>query len=144
MKMVEVTPEALDKAGLALSGKGPVQMVNLLRCRTQADYGEHAQVEPCPGREAYYQCYVPALAKVAEKVASGEGFTVTLLGSVHATLVAPAGQAWDEIAIIEYPSFETVRRIVGSPEYQAEAAPHRLAALADWFWIAATKMDVPS
>lgn len=143
MKTIELTPEALDAAGHALAGKGPVQMVNLLRYRAQAEYGGQAVLPPCSGKEAYFGRYVPAFAKVAERVAPGTGFAPVLLGTVHATLVALADEAWDDIAIVEYPSFEALRRIVASPDYAAEAAPHRRAALEDWRFIAATRISLP-
>ena len=143
MATVEMTPEALDAAGRALAGKGPVQMVNLVRYRAQADYGGQGASPPCTGREAYFGRYVPSFAKVAEKVAPGETFTPVLLGNVHTAIVAPAGEAWDDIAIVEYASFDALRRVIESPEYEAEAAPHRRAALEDWRFIAATKVELP-
>ena len=143
MGTVELTPEALDAAGRALADAGPVVMINLLRYRAQAEYGGGTTLPPCLGKAAYFGRYVPAFAKVAERVAPGTSFKPVLLGSVHATLVAPAGEAWDDIAIVEYPSFEALRRIVASPEYAAEAAPHRRAALADWRFVAAIKTDLP-
>ena len=143
MTIIDYTPEALDAAGLALSGKGPVLMVNLLRYRERADYAEPTDLPPCSGREAYYQRYAPAFAKVAGEVAAGETFAVALLGHVHATIVAPAGEAWDDIAIIEYPSFQALRTIIDSPRYEAEAAAHRHAALEDWRFIATVKAELP-
>ena len=143
MGMVELTPEALDAAAKALTGVGPVMMVNLLRYRTQAEYGGRMALPLCSGKEAYFSRYVPAFAKVAEQVAPGSHFAPVLLGNVHATLVAAANEVWDDIAIVEYPSFEALRIIVASPAYAAEAAPHRRAALADWRFVAATKMDLP-
>ena len=143
MTTVDLMPGALDAAGQALSGKGTVHMVNLVRYRAQADYGGRTDPPPCSGREAYLQRYAPAFAKVAEQVAPGEKYSVFLLGTVHATLVAPAGEAWDDIVVVEYPSFEALRRIIESPEYAAQAAPHRRAALEDWRFIATTKVDLP-
>ena len=143
MGMVELTPEALDAAAQALAGIGPVMMVNLLRYRTQAEYGGGTALPPCSGKEAYFGRYVPAFAKVAERVAPNTSFAPVLLGSVHATLVAAAGEAWDDIAILEYPSFEALRSIVASPAYAAEAAPPRRAAVAGWCFVAATKTDLP-
>ncbi len=142
MTAVDYTPEALEAAARTLAGKGPVHMVNLVRYRAQADYSEQTRFPPCSGRDAYFQRYVPAFAKVAETVGSS-AFTVFLLGSVQATLVAPVGEAWDDIAIVEYPSFEALRRILDDPRYEAEAAPHRRAALEDWRFIATLKADLP-
>lgn len=143
MGMVELTPEALEAAAQTLAGIGPVMMVNLLRYRTQVEYGDGTALPPCSGKEAYFGRYVPAFAKVAERVAPNSNFAPILLGSIHTTLVAAAGEVWDDIAIVEYPSFEALRIIVASPAYAAEAAPHRRAALADWRFVAATKLDLP-
>ena len=143
MGIVELTPEALEAAARALEGIGPVMMVNLLRYRTQAEYVDGTALPPCSGKEAYFGRYVPAFAKVAGQVAPGASFAPVLLGQVHATLVAAAGEIWDDIAIVEYPSFEALRSVVASPVYAAEAAPHRRAALADWRFVAATKTDLP-
>ncbi|MGI4747866.1 MAG: hypothetical protein ACRYGI_16095 [Janthinobacterium lividum] len=141
--MIELAPEALDAAGHALEGVGPVLMINLLRYRLQSDYGDGTKLPPCSGKEAYFGRYLPAFAKVVERIARGTTFAPVLLGCVHATLVAPAGEVWDDIAIIEYPSFDALRRIVSSADYAAEAAPHRRAALADWRFFAATKVELP-
>ena len=143
MMTVEMTRDALDAASRALSGKGPVQMVNLIRYRAQADYAGKAGFPPCSGREAYLGRYVTAFAQVAAKVAPGETFRPVFLGSVAATVVAPPGEAWDDIAIVEYASFDALRKIIETPEYEAEAAPHRRAALEDWRFAAALKAELP-
>ena len=143
MTGLDVTPEGLDAASSALAGKGPVQMVNLLRYRATANYDAGVEHPPCSGREAYLQRYIPAFAKVAAAVAPGESFSVEWIGGVLATLVPPTGETWHAIAIVEYPSFEVLRRIIDSPEYRSEADPHRRAALEDWRFIATQKMDLP-
>ncbi len=142
MTMIKVTPQALDDATRALEGKGPVLMVNLVRYRAQADYDEGEAAAPCSGRDAYLQRYAAAFNAVAARVAPGEPVSVFLLGAVHATLVAPHGEAWDDIAIVQYPRFEVLRRILASPDYERDAAPHQRAALADWCFFATTKIDL--
>ncbi len=142
MATVELTTSALDAAAAALAGKGAVHMINLVRYRERADYGGRSGYAPCSGREAYLQRYAPAFARVAGHVVPGETFSVVLVANAWATLVAPAGEAWDDIAIVEYGSFDMLRRIVESPEYASDAAPHRLAALADWRFIATTKLQL--
>ncbi len=139
----DITPDTLDTAGRALAAAGPVCMVNLLRYRPHADYGDRTDLPPCSGREAYLQRYVPAFARVAAAVAPGEPFAAVFVGSVQATLVAPDGEAWDDVAVLEYPSFAVLRRIIESAEYAADAAPHRRAALADWRFLATTRVALP-
>ena len=141
---IDFSSDALAAAAQTLETAGPVCMVNLLRFRDRAEYDDHRDEPLQAGREVYYQRYAAAFRSVAQKVAPGETFSIFMLGSVHATLVAPAGETWDAIVIVEYPSFEALRRIIGSREYEAEAAPHRRAALADWRFIATTKDAPPS
>lgn len=86
---------------------------------------------------------IAAFAQVA-KVAPGEAFRPVFLGSVAATVVAPTGEAWDDIAIVEYASFDALRKIIETPEYEAEAAPHRRAALEDWRFVAPQGARRPS
>ena len=143
MTAVDMTEQALDEATRALAGKGPVQMINLVRYHPQAAYTNGSGFAPCSGREAYFQRYVPAFAKVAQKVALGETFAPIYLGLVAATIVAAPGEVWDDVAIVEYASFEALRKVIAAPEYEAEAAPHRRAALADWRFIAALKAQLP-
>lgn len=137
---VDLTPDILDAAARDLAAAGPVCMVNLLRYRPQADYGAQSDLPPCSGREAYALRYVAAFARAAATVVPGMSFAPTFVGSVHATLVAPDGEAWDDVAVVEYPSFAVLRRIIESAEYAADAAPHRRAALADWRFFATTRV----
>ena len=135
----EMAPQALLAAANAIPADSPIYMVNLLRYREQADYGEQATAAPCSGREAYFQRYVPAFAKVT----AGDGIKPFWIGNVLAQLVAPPGDHWDDVAIVEYPSFAVFQRMIESPAYQAEAAPHRRAALADWRLIPAAQAPMP-
>ena len=143
-----LTAATLDGAAAALAGKGPVRMVNLLRYRPQAEYADVAAGEcdttACSGREAYLQRYAPAFNRVAARAAPGEKVTVAMVGVVQATLVAAPGQAWDDVVIVEYSTFDVLRRILASPAYESEAAPHHQAALADWGFLATTVAAVPT
>ena len=142
MRSTEISSEATAAAARALSGKGPVSMVNLIRYREQALY-DGAAYTPCSGREAFFQRYVPAFGAIATKIAPGS-FKLTFYGAVHAALVAPAGESWDNVAIAEYSSFDALRSIIESREFIEVATPHRLAALEDWRFIAVTKVEVQS
>ena len=144
MADVEVTRDAMDAAERTLSGQGPVHMLNLVRYRAQAAYAQPSELAPCSGREAYLQRYAPAFARVAAAMAPGEHFAPVLLAGVQAMLIAPADEAWDDMVIVEYQDFTMLRRILESPQYEAEAAPHRRAALADWRFIATLKIDLPA
>lgn len=140
MEVLEYTQAALDAAGKVLGESGPVFMVNLVRFRDRADYGStRSDLPPCSGREAYFQRYAPAFSKVA----GGEDYGLFWVGNVRGMLVGPAGQTWDNIVIVRYSSFAALRRILESPAYEREAAPHRRAALAGWQFIATTQPNLP-
>ena len=140
MPIIEMTPDALDTAAAAArAGDQSIFMLNLLRYHDRADYADAAGFAPCSGREAYFQRYVPAFGKLAE----GTGIRPFWVGSVLAGIVAPVGEQWDDVAIVEYPSFNAFRTLVESDAYRKEADPHRAAALADWRLIATSKADLP-
>jgi hypothetical protein len=63
---------------------------------------------------------------------------------VEATLVGPAGEMWDDIAILEWPSFDILHDILLSSECQLEADRHRRAALEDWRLIVTTATEQPT
>lgn len=58
------------------------------------------------------------------------------VGAVLACLVGPADEPWDDVALVEYPSFAAFRSVVEHPDYKRDAAPHRRAALENWRLIA--------
>jgi uncharacterized protein (DUF1330 family) len=135
----EVTRAALEEAGKALAEAGPVYMVNMVRYRDQADYRRKSELPPCSGREAYFQRYAPAF----NKVAAGADYGLFWIGNVRSMLVGGEGEQWDDIVIVRYSSFATLRRILDSSAYEEQAAPHRRAALADWRFIVTTQPNLP-
>lgn len=140
MSTTEMAPAALDAAAAAAgSTDQPIFMLNLLRYNDQADYGAGSGFAPCSGREAYFQRYVLAFGELAE----GTGIKPFWIGNVLAGIVAPVGEQWDDVAIVEYPSFDAFRKLVESDAYKTKADPHRSAALADWRLIATSKADLP-
>lgn len=143
MHTTKMTSEAVLAAASVISDASPIVMLNLLRYRERADYGDRTDAAPCSGRDAYYGRYLPAFNQVAaaEGVA---GISIVYAGAVLAHVVAPADEQWDDVAIVHYPDFATFRRITESPHYAADAAPHRHAALADWRLIATMPVSVPT
>ena len=139
MTSVECSRSALEAAGRTLAEAGPVFMVNMVRYRDQAAYGAASDLPPCSGREAYLQRYAPAFNQVAE----GENHAVFWVGNVRGLLVGLDGEQWDDIVIVRYTSFASLRRILESPSYEEQAAPHRRAALADWKFIVTTQPEIP-
>lgn len=136
---VELTPAALAAATAVIPADSPVFMVNLVRYHPQAQYDDHSPFGPCSGQEAYLQRYAPAFNQIAEALHI-TGIRPYFVGGAVATLVALPGEHWDNVVVMEYPSFAAMRRILESPAYAAQAAPHRRAALADWRFIATTNL----
>lgn len=134
MPQIHVNLAALDAASAAF-GDETIYMVNLLRFNEVAEYDPAAGMEPCSGREAYYDRYVPTFAEVT----SAHGIKPIFFNNAYPPLVAPAGETWDNIAIVEYTNFAEFRKALESAEYKEKSEPHRLAALSDWRLIPTTK-----
>ena len=139
MTDMECTRSALEAAGRTLAESGPIFMVNMVRYRDLATYEPGSHLPPCSGREAYFQRYAPAFNQVAE----GENHGVFWVGNVRGVLVGLDDEQWDDIVIVRYTSFASLRRILESPSYEEQAAPHRRAALANWKFIVTTQPEIP-
>ncbi len=101
-----VDPRGTDlKRYLQEDPGGPVVMLNLLR------YAEG-------GRESYEQ-YAEALRTTFLPRYGGE---ILYAGDGSTALVAEAGQDWDTVLLIRYPSREAFSRMVADPEYQQVTA----------------------
>lgn len=137
MRTIEMNSEAVLAAAGVIPEDVPIFMLNLLRYREHADYGERTDVAPCSGREAYHQRYVP----VTGQIMAADGAQVFWLGTVLAPVIAPTDEQWDEVVLVEYPSFAAFRRLVENPKYKTEAVFHRTAALEDSRLIATAKMS---
>jgi uncharacterized protein (DUF1330 family) len=92
---------------------GPVVMLNLLR------FAEG-------GREPYAR-YAAALSSTFLPRYGGE---VLYAGDGSTALVAEAGQDWDAVLLVRYPSREAFSRMVADPEYQ-EVTGLRTGALTE-------------
>lgn len=100
---VAVDPTGADlKRYLAEDPGGPVVMLNLLR------------FEPDGGRERYAE-YVEHLRRTAQP----HGAEVIYAGDGSTALVAEAGQAWDAVLLVRYPSRAAFSEMVRDPAYQA-------------------------
>lgn len=97
-----VDPRGRDlKQLLADDDGGPVVMLNLLR------FGEG-------GRESYEE-YARHLR---ETFLPRYGAEVLYAGDGSTPLVAEAGQAWDAVLLVRYPTRTAFSRMVADPEYQ--------------------------
>ena len=112
------------KAALANVPAGvPVVMLNLLKFRAQAQYPD--QASDLTGKQAY-----AIYSKHAFEHVTATGGEVVFWGKAHAAIIAPEGEEWDEMLLVQYPSIEKFVAMVMNPEYQ-KIAVHRTAALAD-------------
>jgi uncharacterized protein (DUF1330 family) len=116
---------------------GPVVMINLLRFRERAAYAPDAGETPCSGQEAYGR-YSAAVGPLL----AGVGGRPIWVGLARQTVIAPAGEAWDQAILVEYPSRKAFFEMVSSPAYQA-VVHHRTAALADSRLIATSGTELP-
>ena len=89
------------KAFLAEAPDEPVVMLNLLRFR------------PDGGRESYER-YVEGFGRFAAEV----GAEVIYHGDGDTPLVAEAGQAWDAVLLVSYPTRRAFSEMVRNPAYQ--------------------------
>jgi hypothetical protein len=126
---LKLDEKMLDEAGRAI-GEGPVVMVNLLRFREKPDYPSNFAEAMPDARQGYYQGYVSGFRAACAEV--GVTPEVVYVGARVASVLAGPDDLWDDIAIVRYPSFDDFRRIIATDTYVSQAAPHRLAALADW------------
>jgi uncharacterized protein (DUF1330 family) len=124
MKTINPTSETLARLR-ALPQDKPIVMVNLLRYRRQADYPANAEFSPCTGREAYRRYSKTALEKI-----SAVGGDVVWMGQAQASVIAPAGEQWDDVILVRYPTPAAFLQMVSMADYQA-ATVHRTAALDD-------------
>ena len=115
--------EAQLAAFLARDGDGPVNMVNLLKFREKATYPDGRDAD-MSGAEAYMR-YGGPVTRLVEQA----GGTLKFSALPSAFLVGEAEEAWEMVAIMTYPSSQTLPNLAMTPEYQALAL-HRKAGLA--------------
>lgn len=114
MTNMAVDPRGADlKQFLDEDPGGPVVMLNLLRFATG-------------GRELYAQ-YAAALHETFLPKYGGE---VLYAGDASTSLVADAGQDWDAVLLVRYPSRQAFSSMVADPEYR-EVTELRTRALAE-------------
>ncbi len=126
--MAHIDPEREAwEAFKSLPRDQPIQMLNLIRLRTVADYpeGHPNHGEGLSGRDAY-RAYGRTTAHIFRRL----GGRQVWVGKPEVTVTGPASEAWDLAFIAEYPSSEAFIAMVRDPEYR-ELVQHRTAAVAD-------------
>lgn len=127
---VNPTDEQINRL-LASQHTGSVWMINLLRYRQSAKYAINSKFAgmELSGKEAYMKYGRVALRSVA--LLGGEAMVAGHLGEpVHNTDFAETFGAWDELAIVRYPTPQSLLKLVFMPGY-TEATEHRTAGLED-------------
>ena len=121
--MGHVDPERERFAAFrAVEREGPIHMLNLIRLRERADYGDGREAS---GAEAY-----AAYGRESRPVFERLGGRQIWLGVPELMLIGPAEERWNIAFIAEYPSGAAFVEMVRDPVYR-EAVRHRTAAVAD-------------
>lgn len=100
----------------------PVMMLNLLRFRAKADYGDGRDVSGAEAYAAYGRDSAPVFRRV--------GGEIIWRGRPEVTLIGPKDEQWDLAFIARYPSAAAFLEMVTDPVYR-EAVRHRQAAVLD-------------
>jgi uncharacterized protein (DUF1330 family) len=122
-----INPDESQLRTLLSSGEvGPLQFVNLLAYRPRARYPRQHELASAglSGAEAYGRYGAIALDHVVRR-----GGTLALYGDVLHVLIGRS-VAWDQMAIMQYPSIEAFVDMIRDPGYQAGLV-HRDAGLAE-------------
>lgn len=122
------------QALLGAPGEGPIVMLNLLKFRERADYGERDD-PPCSGREAY--------ARYGDRMRDfvlSRGARILFTGRADALVIGEVAELWDAVALVEYPSRQAFVEIATAPELSGFHY-HRAAGLAGQLLIQVT--DTP-
>ena len=130
MSYINPTQAAIDKLIADSSAiNTPIRMVNLLKFRPVADYGDAPDPAgddgPSTGAQAYGRYGEIAMAEILSL-----GGSVFSYAAADMTVIGPEDEAWDVVAIIDYPSRAAFFEMIGRPSYQA-GVHHREAGLAD-------------
>ena len=119
-----VNPEREQfEAFKALPRDVPILMLNLIRYRDQADYGDGPA--GISGAEAYRR-YGKASAPIFARV----GGSIVWRGQPEVVLTGPVDERWDAAFIARYPSAAAFLEMVTDADYR-EAVRHRTAAVRD-------------
>jgi uncharacterized protein (DUF1330 family) len=121
--MSKLSPTVEEIDGLRrIAPKGPIVMINLLKFR------------PGDGRQ-YYKRYIEITTTVMP-----QGTTILYTGQAGRDVAA--GEDWDFVGIVEYPSFEAFANMVTSDVYQNIAAPLRPLSLLKTLFMISFRADL--
>ncbi len=107
---------------MKLPDDGPIQMLNLIRFKEKADYGDGRDMT---GSEAY-KTYSAESGPIFSRV----GGKIVFNGCPKVVVIGPEDEHWDLCFVAEYPNAAAFGEMVKDPEYQ-KAVKHRQAAVKD-------------
>jgi uncharacterized protein (DUF1330 family) len=102
--------------------EGPIHMLNLVRLRGEAAYGDGRKASGAEAYAAYGRDSGPVFRRVGGRVVWQGRFELMLIG--------PQEERWDICFIAEYPSVAAFVEMIRDPVYR-EAVKHRQAAVED-------------
>jgi len=125
MYSVDPTPEQFKNARSKIPGDTPILMLNMLRFRESANYQINTKASACSGREAYTRYSELSFPQI-----EAAGGKIDWKSKALASLIAPVNEHWDEVFIVNWPTFQVFLDVILSKKYQ-EGTFHRTAALLD-------------
>lgn len=118
-----VVPSEAQMQGFMEPGpEGPIYMVNLLKFKPMAEYGDGRDTA-LTGRQAY-ELYGAGVSELIKE----HGGSVTFTANVSRLMLGEVEDMWDEVAIAMYPSRQAMLEMMMSPAMQ-EIGQHRAAGL---------------
>ena len=120
-----VNPTEAQLRAVLSAPDGPVQMINLLKFRTRAEYPtdyDGDETTDVSGEEAYGRYGANTMPHVAQR-----GGRLVLLSQADESVIGTLGD-WDQVAIVEYPNRAAFIDMGKDPDYLVGTV-HRTAAL---------------
>jgi uncharacterized protein (DUF1330 family) len=109
--------------------QGPIVMVNLMRFRDRSLDGQGS------GWDAYLR-----YSALTVPMIKARGGTLLWTGQAKAVALGPqAGNQWDYVALVYYPSVAAFIDMMTSPDYQTLSDPHRRNGCAEHVIIATSE-----
>lgn len=126
MSSIDPTRQQFD-AFKALPRDEPIQMLNLIRLKDQADYppGHPNHGKGMSGLDAYRE-----YGRASSEIFRSLGGRQVWAGRPDCVVTGPADERWDLAFIAEYPNAAAFLAMVTNPDYR-EHVKHRQAAVAD-------------
>jgi uncharacterized protein (DUF1330 family) len=122
-QLPHINPSREDFAAFRANDRpGPINMLNLVRLHTTAQYDDGTRTS---GAEAYAR-YGRLTAPVLERA----GGRVIWRGAMEQMLIGPGDETWDLCFVVAYPGPDAFVAMLKDPEYRA-AVMHRDAAVLD-------------